>query len=92
MTFLGLSVHTLISNFVTIVMFIGNLSINDGLCNGTRIKIIGLLKFNMKVAIITGTQASNCVDIPGIFQELENLLLDPSFCIEGSYSFLCHLQ
>ena len=43
-----------------------NLIINDGLCNGTRMKIIGLFKFNMKVEIITGTQAGNFVYIPRI--------------------------
>ena len=47
-------------------MLIRNLSINDGLCNGTRMKIIGLFKFNIKVEIITSTHAGNCVFIPRI--------------------------
>ena len=47
-------------------MLIRNLSINDGLRNGTRIKIIRLFKFNIKVEIITGTRSGNSVYIPRI--------------------------
>ena len=47
-----------------------NLSINDGLRNGTRMKIMGLFKFNIKVEIITGTHAGNCVFIPRIILDI----------------------
>ena len=61
MRFPGLPVHKLILKVVTIVMLIRNLSMNDKLRNCTRMKIIGLFKFNIKVEIITGTQAGNSV-------------------------------
>ena len=35
-------------------MLIQNIRITDGLCNGTRLKIIGLYKYNIKAEIITG--------------------------------------
>ena len=47
-------------------MLIRNLGTNDGLCKGTRMKLIGLFKFNIKVEIITGTQAGNSFYIPRI--------------------------
>ena len=57
--FPGLPVHKSESKVDTIVMLIRNLSINDGLCNGTRMKIIRLLKFNIKVEIITCTRSGH---------------------------------
>ena len=45
-------------------MLIRNLSLNDGLYNATQMKIIGLVKFNIKVEIITGTRSGNFAYIP----------------------------
>ena len=55
-------------------MLIRNLTINDGLCNGTRMKIIGLFKFNIKVEIISGTHAGNCLFIPRIMLDTGEIL------------------
>ena len=49
-----------------IVMLIRNLSINDGLCHGTRLKIIRLFKYNIEAEIITGEKSGNKVFIPRI--------------------------
>ena len=64
--FPGLPVHKFELNVGTIVMLIRNFSINNRLCNGARIKIIRLFKFNIEVEIITGTQSGNSVYIPRI--------------------------
>ena len=64
--FPGLPVHKLEFKVGTILMLIRNLSINDGLCNGTRMKIIQLFKFNIKIEIITGTRSGNSVYISRI--------------------------
>lgn len=47
-------------------MLIRNLSINEGLCNGTRLKIIELFTFNIKAEIITGSKKGSIVFIPRI--------------------------
>ena len=44
-------------------MLIRNLSINDGLCNGTRLKITKLFKYNIEAEIITGEKSGNRVFI-----------------------------
>ena len=49
-----------------IVMLIRNLSITDGLCNGTRLKITKLFKYNIEAEIITGEYKGNKVFIPRI--------------------------
>ena len=49
-----------------IVMLIRNLSITDGLCNGTRLKITKLFKYNTEAEIITGENKGNKVLIPRI--------------------------
>jgi ATP-dependent DNA helicase PIF1 len=59
-------VHKLILKINNIVMLIRNLSVNDGLCNGTRLKIIELFKFNIKAEIITGIKKGSIVFIPRI--------------------------
>ena len=47
-------------------MLIRNLSIVDGLCNGTRLKITNLYKYNIEAEIITGENKGNKVFIPRI--------------------------
>ena len=47
-------------------MLIRNLSINDGLCNGTRLKVINLYTFNIEAEIITGSNVGKKVFIPRI--------------------------
>lgn len=47
-------------------MLIRNLSIDDGLCNGTRLRITRLLKHNIEGEIITGDKIGNRVFIPRI--------------------------
>ena len=49
-----------------IVMLIRNLSITDDLCNGTRLRIINMYKYNIQAEIITGDKAGNIVFIPKI--------------------------
>lgn len=64
--FPGLTVHKLISKIGAIVILMRNLCINDGLCNGTRLTIIGLFKLHIKVKIITGNNVGNTAFIPKI--------------------------
>lgn len=47
-------------------MLIRNLSITEGLCNGTRLKITNLFKYNIEAEIITGENIGNKVFIPRI--------------------------
>ena len=47
-------------------MLIRNISTADGLCNGTRLRIIELFKYNIKAEIITGDKSGNLVFIPRI--------------------------
>lgn len=47
-------------------MLIRNLCIIDGLCNGARLKILDLYKYNIKAEIITGDKAGNVVFIPKV--------------------------
>lgn len=47
-------------------MLLRNLSINNGLCNGTRLKITKLFKSNIEAEIITGEHRKNIVYIPRI--------------------------
>lgn len=47
-------------------MLIRNLSISDGLCNGTRLKILRLFKYNIEAESITGERIGSKVFIPRI--------------------------
>lgn len=62
----GLPPHKLNLKINAIVMLIRNISINDGLCNGTRLKITKLYKYNIEAEIITGEKIGNKVFIPRI--------------------------
>ncbi|XP_031781876.1 uncharacterized protein LOC100115618 isoform X2 [Nasonia vitripennis] len=59
-------VHKLTLEKSTIVMLIQNISINDSLCNSTRLKIIKLFKHNIKAEIITGDKKGTTAFIPRI--------------------------
>ena len=62
----GLPHHELKLKMNPIVMLIRNIRITDGLCNGTRLKIIGLYKYNIKAEIITGENKGKQFFIPRI--------------------------
>ena len=49
----GLPPHKLKLKINSIVMLIRNLSITNGSCNGTRLKITKLFKYNIEAEIIT---------------------------------------
>ncbi|XP_016843648.1 uncharacterized protein LOC107981727 [Nasonia vitripennis] len=62
----GLPSHQLNLKIHAIVMLIRNLSINEILCNGTRLRIKKLYEFNIEAEIITGEHKGNKVFIPRI--------------------------
>ena len=47
-------------------MLIRNISINDGLCNGTRLKILEFHKYNIKAMIVTDYNKGQIAYIPKI--------------------------
>ena len=62
----GLAPHELKLKVNAIVMLIRNLSINDGLCNDTRLKNTKLFEYNIEAEIITGDNIGKKVFIPRI--------------------------
>ena len=61
----GLPPHKIILKVNAIIMLIRNLSIVDGLCNGTRLKVTKLYKYNIEAEIINENKG-NKVFIPRI--------------------------
>ena len=62
----GIPNHILKLKINAIVMLLRNISISDGLCNGTRLVIKELYKYNIKAEIISGDKMGNIVFIPRI--------------------------
>ena len=62
----GLPPHKLDLKVNAIVMLIKNLSVHEGLCNGTRLKITKLFKYNIEAEILTGENVGDKVFIPRI--------------------------
>ena len=54
------------------VILLRTLSILNGLCNGTRMKIIELYEFNIKVMILSGISKGETVFIPRILLDSQN--------------------
>ena len=68
----GLPPHELKLNINTIVMLIRNISRTQGMCNGTRLKIMGLFNHNINAKIITGERIREEVSIPRITLNTED--------------------
>jgi ATP-dependent DNA helicase PIF1 len=66
LNFTGLPLHELRLKEGAIVMLLRNLNIKEGLCNGTRLKILKFLNYSIKVEILTGKFRKNEVLIPRI--------------------------
>ena len=62
----GLSPQELKLKINSIVILIRNISITEGMCSGTRLKITGLFIYNIKAKIITGERIGKEVFIPRI--------------------------
>lgn len=62
----GLPPYELNLKINAIVMLVRNLSNNDGLCNGTRLKVTKLFEYNLEAEIITGEKIGSKVFIPRV--------------------------
>ncbi|XP_076031121.1 ATP-dependent DNA helicase PIF1-like [Oratosquilla oratoria] len=58
--------HRLIFKVGAIIMLLRNLSITQGLCNGTRLEVLRLNEHSIEAAIIGGSHAQKRVLIPRI--------------------------
>ena len=62
----GFPPHELKLKVNAIVMLIRNLSINDGVCNGTRLEVTKLFEYNTEAEIVIGENIGKKVVIPRI--------------------------
>lgn len=62
----GLPLHKLELKIGAIVMLLRNISIANGLCNGIRMKILNLHKYNIQAQVLTGSQSGKIFYIPRI--------------------------
>ena len=58
--------HELILKIGAVIKLLRNLCTKDGLCNGTRPKVLELFEYNIKAQIITGCKKGNITFIPRI--------------------------
>lgn len=62
----GMPPHDLKLKIGAIVILLRNMNIREGLCNGTRLKVIDIKKYLLYAEIISGAQAGNRVFLPRI--------------------------
>uniref|UniRef100_A0ABD2WQT2 ATP-dependent DNA helicase n=1 Tax=Trichogramma kaykai TaxID=54128 RepID=A0ABD2WQT2_9HYME len=62
----GLPPHNLTLKVGAIVILLRNLNINNGLCNGTRLKIKTLMKYSIFAEVVSGNAVGSSVIIPRI--------------------------
>lgn len=58
--------HKLILKVGAIVILLRNICVSNGMCNGTRLRILALYEHNIKAEILTGTYKNSEVYIPRI--------------------------
>ncbi|KAF2351026.1 DNA helicase Pif1-like [Trinorchestia longiramus] len=69
----GMSPHRLNLKVGAIIMLLRNLSITQGLCNGTRLEVIQLHEHSIEASIISGSHTHNRVLIPRIKLNLSDV-------------------
>uniref|UniRef100_A0ABD2WCW4 ATP-dependent DNA helicase n=1 Tax=Trichogramma kaykai TaxID=54128 RepID=A0ABD2WCW4_9HYME len=62
----GMPQHNLILKVGVIAVLLRNLNIDNGLCNGTRLKVIKLMKYSILCEIISGNKVGRNVIVPRI--------------------------
>ncbi|POM73709.1 LOW QUALITY PROTEIN: Helitron helicase-like protein [Phytophthora palmivora] len=66
LNFSGLPPHKMVLKVGTPIIMIRNLNSADGLCNGTRLRVVALRETSINATIMTGSQRSKRVFIPCI--------------------------